>query len=304
MIGVQRRYRGRSGYEAFKEDVDRSLVDQQIRAHQPPDNFDASLAHAPIGSIDLLVAQVPRLESRRSAADSDAPGVFLLFTERGEGTIDFGANSAPIDRNHVVVVPANKRFFVDYSVPPTVAFLGLSDELVEQRYPMLRGQAKSIGSDAPVDWCRRTVFGMARSMKSFEPDSTAELESVLHSSVALLSRSLGGQSRLPLLRFEARRAIENWTELRTLNVASLSMELGVSQRHLHRSFLGSTTSVAKAIRKRRLEEARFLLSSRQRTVTEVAYAVGFSGPSHLATWFREHYGVTPATYQEDVTDLT
>jgi|GEM_PF-1216894 len=47
---------------------------------------------------------------------------------------------------------------------------------------------------------------------------------------------------------------------------------------------------------RRLEESEFLLRQANASITTVAFAVGFSNPSHFCRSFKEHLGLTPTAY--------
>ncbi|MCV7361307.1 helix-turn-helix transcriptional regulator [Mycolicibacterium neworleansense] len=49
---------------------------------------------------------------------------------------------------------------------------------------------------------------------------------------------------------------------------------------------------------RRIERAKTLLRTTQRTVTEISAMVGFSTPNHFATAFRRRVGVSPRTYRD------
>ena len=303
MIATRRQYVGEPGYESFQADVNSSLIDQQIKALGPAKEFAASMAHARFGAIDVLAADVPPLASRRLRADADSAAVFVLFARSGAGTIEIDGVTANIDRNHVVFIPANRRFAVEYETAPTLAFVGLTEDVVQQKYPMLRGRVSAVRSDeAPVDWCASTVFNMIGRCDDFDASSGNELEAVLHSCVSLLARDVDPESRLALLRFEAQRLIATWPALPALDVVTLAGELGVSTRQLHRAFRDSGTSVSRSIRSRRLAAAKALLAAGA-TVTNVAYAVGFSGPSHLAAWFKDSYGLSPAEYRSIGTDL-
>lgn len=50
----------------------------------------------------------------------------------------------------------------------------------------------------------------------------------------------------------------------------------------------------------RMERARSLLRSHERTVTDVSYALGFSCISHFIDMFKKHAGKTPKSYQQNV----
>ncbi|WP_248489470.1 helix-turn-helix transcriptional regulator [Tsukamurella sp. PLM1] len=52
---------------------------------------------------------------------------------------------------------------------------------------------------------------------------------------------------------------------------------------------------------RKLSRARYLLSTTTMPITEISAAAGFSSPSHFATTFRRHTGVTPSGYRTGTT---
>ena len=48
----------------------------------------------------------------------------------------------------------------------------------------------------------------------------------------------------------------------------------------------------------RVEKARELMANRGKTVTEVAFAVGFSSSQYFSTVFRRYTGQTPGEYRQ------
>ena len=68
---------------------------------------------------------------------------------------------------------------------------------------------------------------------------------------------------------------------------------------MHRKLKELTNQSARDfIRSIRLKQAADLLSSQKLTVSEVAYALGFTNLSHFSTSFREFYGMSPKEYAE------
>ncbi|NMD56548.1 MULTISPECIES: helix-turn-helix transcriptional regulator [Tsukamurella] len=55
------------------------------------------------------------------------------------------------------------------------------------------------------------------------------------------------------------------------------------------------------LRDRKLSRARHLLSTTTMTITDISAAAGFSSPSHFATTFKRHIGVSPSHYRTDTT---
>ena len=84
-----------------------------------------------------------------------------------------------------------------------------------------------------------------------------------------------------------------------LNVEILSRSVGISRVHMHRKLKELTAqSPHDFIRTVRMKQAASLLSEKKLSVSEVAYAVGFSTLSHFSNSFREFYGMTPKEYTE------
>ncbi len=91
----------------------------------------------------------------------------------------------------------------------------------------------------------------------------------------------------------------------TLSVEFLATEVGISRVHLHRKLKELTDlSGRDFIRSIRMKQAARLLRENKYTVAEVAYATGFSTPSHFSSAFKDMYGVTPTAYatQEEIHD--
>ncbi|MCL1943880.1 MAG: response regulator [Candidatus Azobacteroides sp.] len=84
-----------------------------------------------------------------------------------------------------------------------------------------------------------------------------------------------------------------------LNVELLASGVGMSRVHMHRKLKELTGMSARDfIRSIRLKQAGELLSNQKLTVSEVAYALGFSNLSHFSNSFREFYGMSPKEYAE------
>ncbi|MDE5657328.1 MAG: helix-turn-helix domain-containing protein, partial [Muribaculaceae bacterium] len=50
----------------------------------------------------------------------------------------------------------------------------------------------------------------------------------------------------------------------------------------------------------RLKQARSLLTTTERSISEVAYEVGFSSPAYFSKCYREAYGQTPSELREQL----
>ena len=90
---------------------------------------------------------------------------------------------------------------------------------------------------------------------------------------------------------------------RNLSIDELAYLNGMSTSSFKRNFEKAFhTSPGKWIKTKRLEKAAFLLSSSNKDINEIAYAVGFESPSHFIHTFKSKYDLTPRKYKESISE--
>lgn len=84
-----------------------------------------------------------------------------------------------------------------------------------------------------------------------------------------------------------------------LSVDSLAEELGIGRSQFYRKIKALTNlSPVELLRDIRLRQARQLLATSDKTVSEIAYEVGFSTPAYFTKCYREVYTETPSAFRE------
>lgn len=79
------------------------------------------------------------------------------------------------------------------------------------------------------------------------------------------------------------------------SVERIGEEIGMSRVQLYRKTKAMTgVSPVELLRKSRVEKGRCLLEKTDKTISEIAYEVGFSAPSYFTKCFKDEYGVSPA----------
>lgn len=82
------------------------------------------------------------------------------------------------------------------------------------------------------------------------------------------------------------------------NVEILAKNVGISRAHLYRKLKEMTNeSVIELINEIRLKKAETLLRSKNFSISEVAYTVGFKNVNYFSTLFKERYHNTPKEYR-------
>lgn len=84
------------------------------------------------------------------------------------------------------------------------------------------------------------------------------------------------------------------------NTQSIQEKINISKAQLHRRMVAEAgNTAAHFLKKRRLEEALEMLRDRpDMTISEVAYACGFSDPNYFSTAFSANFGESPKKYRE------
>lgn len=93
---------------------------------------------------------------------------------------------------------------------------------------------------------------------------------------------------------QLRKIIQDNLSDNEFNVERIGDEIGLSRVQLYRKVKALTGySPVEIVRKARLTRARHLLQTTERTVSEVAYAVGFSTPSYFSKCYKDEFGESP-----------
>jgi AraC-like DNA-binding protein len=220
----------------------------------------------------------------------------VAFTQRQAGSLSF------VPANHswsgwddgdptasYLFITVGKRFILDHfdNVPGAdlerlVPTLGFEDPLIQYAARSIRSE---IGQRDPlsilmVESHARTIFGrlFRRSGQKRHYVKGGLSPAVLKRLIDRIEASLDG----------------------SLGLAELAKEAGLSEHYMSKAFRLSTGLPPHAfIVRRRMERASEMLRHSSRPITEIAYACGFSSPSHLAAAFRRVMGITPKQYRAD-----
>jgi AraC-like DNA-binding protein len=91
-----------------------------------------------------------------------------------------------------------------------------------------------------------------------------------------------------------KEVVESRLENSELSVEDLAADMNLSRVQLYRKVKSVTGSTpVELLRTARLNRAYRLLMSSDRSVSEIAYQVGFTAPSYFTKCFKEAYGMLP-----------
>jgi CheY-like chemotaxis protein len=96
---------------------------------------------------------------------------------------------------------------------------------------------------------------------------------------------------------KALAVIESHLSDANFDTAALAEAVAMSRMQLHRKLRALTNSgPGELIRSFRMKRAGSMLQQKAGNISEVAYEVGYSNPSHFAQVFKDHFGVPPSEY--------
>lgn len=86
-----------------------------------------------------------------------------------------------------------------------------------------------------------------------------------------------------------------------LNVDRLAASLGLGRSQFYRKIKALTNySPVELVRRLRLNAARDMLTTTEKSISEIAYAVGFSSPAYFTRCYREAFGQTPSELRDNL----
>ncbi len=124
------------------------------------------------------------------------------------------------------------------------------------------------------------------------PDSYPETDTNKQSDEKSIEATSGAVGGAFLSRF--REIVEASLDNSDLSVDDLAASMNLSRVQLYRKVKAVTgSSPVELLRTARLKRAYQLLLTTDKSVSEVAYAVGFTAPSYFTKCFKEEYGMVP-----------
>ncbi len=93
------------------------------------------------------------------------------------------------------------------------------------------------------------------------------------------------------------KIVEEHTDKEDLSIEELSQIVGLSRVHVYRKIKKLTgMSVSEFVRSVKLRLSLELIKNSGKTISEIAYEVGFSSPSYFTKSFKEQFGISPTEY--------
>lgn len=255
--------------------------------------------------VDKAVSSRVRVRSWRRADPTPVSGrpaahdgVEVAWFASGTAEYRVGRHTLQVGEGDAVVVPSQTEHTTAFLTEMRAGAVWLSPEFVDEVADAFGANGQDLGASRLGPEAR--LFGLGRELEAevaeAGPGQIVAIESLAEALVVRLLRVAGSDGRAPVRDRRMRAALE-LVEARfadPLDVDDLARAAGMSRFHFSRAFRDATGKAPYAyLLDVRLARAAELLRGGQRSVTEVAFEVGFRDLGRFARAFRAKTGRSP-----------
>lgn len=283
----------RRGY--WRDLVAETFPGMTVRADE---GIRADLSRWALGRVGMAVARSERSTVSRTPANSAERHVVLHLQGRGRLALSQCGRTAIAPAGSIAIVDDAEPYVIDVSdrnecfvfhVP--VSALGTAEQNRDWRATILSGR------DANVALLRRMIKGLWAEADRHDMID-AGFDAVLLSMVRIACGSATPPNEkeadcLPPVAFALRALCDPM-----LNTAAIADGTGMSERGVQKAFLREVgqTPMAFVVDRRLARAAEMLARNDGRSITEIAFGVGFNDSASFSRCFRRRYDETPSRW--------
>jgi AraC-like DNA-binding protein len=288
------------------------FVDHECRVTTPA-QFDVTMQHMALS--DLGVVNIESLGlgfaevTARTIANGEDDVFFLCLQLEGGATLSQDGREAVIEPGDFVLLDAQRPYSCRYTTNWRQIIIKIPHRSLNARLA-----ASSELTACPVR-SSTAVGGLTSGFIRMIPERVEVLQPVAKTQIAehvldLAALALAAEtakdkpalsSGRAIALLQLRVAIENRLGDPTLDPSSAAAAAGISVRYANVLLSEQGTSLQRFIVSRRLDHCRRALEDpmqAQRTITDIAFAWGFSDQSHFNRRFKAEYGCAPRDYRQ------
>jgi AraC-like DNA-binding protein len=287
----------------------KAFVEHNIR----PENRHSFEAHIRATSLDLLKLSVcgnsamTVMRNERQAARASSDGVFAYIQTSGTAIVSQDGRDVVVAEGGLTLIDTQRPYMFKFSEGSEQVVGQFSRREIEARVGDISQQtAYRLDSNNGAGRLAADFLRLLAAHVDDIPDfSRAQLGNQAVDLLALALSAGGARKKdlssarmTSLLRLKS--VIESRLSDSELTCAEIAGAAGVSVRYANQLLASESTSVQRYLFERRLEKCRqALVDARQdaKTITDIAYAWGFSDMSHFGRIFKARHGLTPRDYR-------
>jgi AraC family transcriptional regulator, positive regulator of tynA and feaB len=217
---------------------------------------------------------------------------------------------------HKIVIQPHHWILVDQNETPASVGTSGTDCLiimVPRARLMGRGNLASEATLRPVSGGRgisklmwQSICSVYRELPNvgprFEPGVVDTITQWLRLAIAESFNARDGYSREAVLRERVKAYVLQHLREPELTTDRIAAELHCTKRYLHKVFESEELSVCDYIWRMRVDRCREELlspTSKQKSITEIAFSWGFNSSGHFSSVFKDRFGTTPGMCREE-----
>ena len=222
----------------------------------------------------------------------------ILEAENGQSALQQAFDTVPDLIVSDVVIPGKDgmalvnilKSDVRTSHIPVVLLTGKTQ--MEHQIEGMKNRADSyITKPFNIEFLEQTIQSLLANRFLLKEHFTADLSS------SLKTQTVGKIDRKFISEFSA--IVESNLSNEDFTVEDICKKMGISRVQLYRKVKAlMNINVNDYILNSRLQKARYMLQYEETSISEVAFATGFSSPAYFSTVFKSKFGVTPKAFKE------
>ncbi|CAK7064662.1 helix-turn-helix domain-containing protein [Kerstersia gyiorum] len=271
-------------------------------------SFDGRVATACAGDVVLTRLQANRHRVRRRGSAScrpDADYLKIVAPWQGEAQVEQEGRLARVRPGGWAVYDMTRSYCVSnpqYSdhLIVMVPRAALAERGLALAPLMGRGTGGSGIARVALEAMRSTYQELQHMAPGTASGAGAAIAELVRLSLLEMSGEQTAVSRQEAFRDSVREYIGRHLRDPGLTLDQIALAFGCSKRHLHHAFAGAEQSIAHYIMQRRLQACMRDLrdpAMAGQTITDIAFAWGFSNGAHFSRVFRDHSGLSPTDFR-------
>jgi AraC-like DNA-binding protein len=277
----------------------------------PGGALDGFIRGVTLGAGRLLKVRSPGRRLMRKPVPQVEPALTVVLQLTGVSHIDQEMRSCTLTAGDISVTDGMYPFQQRVSYASEMMLLQLPRETAVGRYPaLLQSSAQAHPACQPAAALVRSA--LEKAFQTAVHLSAAQRERLCHVLFALASL-LSDDQATPASgdhyrQHAALTEIEEHLGESAFSAQYLAKRVGLSRRRLDEIFVKNFgRPVSAYIWERRLERAKDMLHDvhhMSRTITEIAFSVGFEDTSHFSRAFKNRFGTAPSVWRSQTTEAS
>lgn len=285
-----------------------------VRLDFPDGKAANRLASAPLGEcrISRLQANAHTVFGERVVSGSDDPdSIKLIIQTDGRSELHQSGRRVPVFAQTAVLYDPTRPYVLVNPNPVKLLLLQLPRRSFSRKAltsldrPFVTGAEQSGLRQVVTSLMQTTMSELGRLDATARAVLGATLVDLV-SNLLLSSQPRGETLSLDTLRDRAKSYIQAHLEQPDLNVAAIARHMGCTPRYIFKAFQAEQTTPSDYLWQCRLEKARecLVLGDSRRSISDVAFALGFSSSAHFSRAFRQRYDSAPRDYRRRLSAST